>query len=333
VRPPLRSVVVLVVDDAPLAGALHVVAHDHRRTGASVGACAAHGAGERRSRAGPDGPGWAPRHLRRHETRRRGPGPPRLRGGTDLCAMLVPRPQGLQGVHPRVETVAIRLVSPRALEARCAVLEHRACVRWRIHRCKARSTRGLSRGAPTTERHRLRGSQWPCREALAFPHALWGSPRRSSTCWSSPRGRSSMIGRREAWWYAQRAAGLICWSRASASWSNTCLSASMTTRHAGGNTAARALHWRRPWARQWQRIRWSASAAFRESASDMTNGLPRCAWRCAQRAVRFAPAGDRPASERPRVRSPTRTTKAVVYMPVRSFDRAMPWVSACACAW
>jgi hypothetical protein len=47
-----------------LAGALHLVAPEPRRTRAPVGSRAHHCAVERRSRAGSDGPRLAPRRLR-----------------------------------------------------------------------------------------------------------------------------------------------------------------------------------------------------------------------------------------------------------------------------
>src|SRR5262249_8042963 len=72
--------------------------------GAPLGAGADHSAVEWRSRARPDGAGLAARGLRRSQTGLVVPGQPRRRVRTDLAAVLLPRPPGVHGVAPGVQT-------------------------------------------------------------------------------------------------------------------------------------------------------------------------------------------------------------------------------------
>jgi hypothetical protein len=67
----------------------------------------------------------------------------------------------------------------------------------------------------------------------------------------------------------------------------------------------------------------SAAARLRANAAALTSGLPRCAARGAQRAVRFSPAGRRPVYYRQLRRSPPCTLNAVVYLPVRGVASAL----------
>ena len=62
-----------------------------------------------------------------------------------------------------------------------------------------------------------------------------------------------------------------------------------------GNTASRSVNCRRPWARQWQRIRVSSSSRWlAASASDITIGGSRPASRRPSNALKLSPACARP---------------------------------------
>jgi hypothetical protein len=76
-----------------------------------------------------------------------------------------------------------------------------------------------------------------------------------------------------------------------------------------------------------------ASASGGARASALPPGGSRRAWRCANRALRWSPAGARPAADRPLVCAPPGPTTAVGDLPGRSLARAPPLAAACARLW